>query len=459
MPQAYQDAIHVTRALGLRYLWIDALCIIQDCNCDWRKECAKMGDTYKSSYVTIVPTANGSCSKGFLQPREGLVNRRRGWEDQIKLISKSHAPASSIFYLIERSFLDDIASLDPDWKGDIPGVWSTRGWTFQERQMSPRLLLFSENELYFECNQCRTNEAGACWTPLDTNRFISRVSNPQESDTDGYVDAYAEWYEIIAVSYSQRNFTKETDRFPALSGFAREWEAMINNARISDEYLAGLWKNDLPRGLLWRTYSDTHRPKEPVLPSWSWASVIGQVYWPWNNTSGVGNPDSGASSKALELSRSRNHPSCLKLLEHTCQASKEVPYGQVASGSLTVCGYVRKMRLSPASPIYPQAHLALLDTNGSPITYDDPRKDPLASAVEDITPDVKSEFVSDRNIWCFIVAGGRVPLDSSKMEYAGLLLDSVDDNEDCFKPFGYFRIAWENEKILVHMVKQTIVLI
>ncbi len=116
------------------------------------------------------------------------------------------------------------------------------------------------------------------------------------------------------------------------------------------------------------------------------------------------------------------------------------------------------MRLNSFSRTYRQNHLALLDINKSRIIYDNPRNDPLARAVEDITPDIKSEFVNGRNVWCFVVVGGKAPSDS-KMIYTGLLLDRVDENEDRFKRFGYFRIIWENEKMVDYMEKRTIILI
>jgi hypothetical protein len=76
---------------------------------------------------------------------------------------------------------------------------------------------------------------------------------------------------------------------------------------------------------------------------------------------------------------------------------------------------------------------------------------------KDITPNVKLEFVNGRNVWYFVVVGGKVPSDS-KMVYAGLLLDRVDENEDRFKRFGYFRIIWENEKMVDYIEKRTVIL-
>ncbi|KAH7076852.1 heterokaryon incompatibility protein-domain-containing protein [Paraphoma chrysanthemicola] len=58
MPKTYHDAIVITRHLGVRYLWIDAICIVQDDPEDWRAEAAKMKDIYQNSYCTIAATGS-----------------------------------------------------------------------------------------------------------------------------------------------------------------------------------------------------------------------------------------------------------------------------------------------------------------------------------------------------------------------------------------------------------------
>ena len=73
LPRMFQDAITATRLLGLRYLWIDSLCILQDSKTDWEEQCAEMCRIYRDSYVTIAGPAASSCDHGFLHLRESLV--------------------------------------------------------------------------------------------------------------------------------------------------------------------------------------------------------------------------------------------------------------------------------------------------------------------------------------------------------------------------------------------------
>jgi Heterokaryon incompatibility protein (HET) len=68
-PQAFRDAIPITRALDCRYLWIDSLCIIQHDRAGWENESAMMAEVYSNSYLTISAANSDDDEKGFLRPR------------------------------------------------------------------------------------------------------------------------------------------------------------------------------------------------------------------------------------------------------------------------------------------------------------------------------------------------------------------------------------------------------
>lgn len=71
MPQTFKDAITVARALGVRFLWIDALCIVQPSasgdDTDWRAEGPRMGIIYEKAMFTIAATCANSTDEGFLE--------------------------------------------------------------------------------------------------------------------------------------------------------------------------------------------------------------------------------------------------------------------------------------------------------------------------------------------------------------------------------------------------------
>lgn len=122
LPQNFQDAIITVRTLGLRYLWIDALCIIQDSAQDWEHEAAQMGTVYNSAYLTIAATSASSSSNGFL--------KRPAWPWPVVWMpsaagTTTYDPKSfAIRYQPEYSTYSRQDVIDAS-------VWNTRGWTFQ----------------------------------------------------------------------------------------------------------------------------------------------------------------------------------------------------------------------------------------------------------------------------------------------------------------------------------------
>jgi hypothetical protein len=144
LPQTFQDAVKITRSLGLRYLWIDALCIIQDDEADLQAQIGKMEDVFRCAYVTLSATCATGSDDGFLK-----TNRK----------SRSHYPFS---YPNELGSLDMIYLCDPidDFERHVEqSALSKRGWVFQERALSRRIIHFTEVQVYWECGagiRCET---------------------------------------------------------------------------------------------------------------------------------------------------------------------------------------------------------------------------------------------------------------------------------------------------------------
>lgn len=130
LPATFRDAVVVTRALCIRYLWIDSLCIIQQNATDWANESARMADVFSNAYCTIAASSASSSLVGFLGPRAP--------RDAFRTTT-----SSGPVYLAEP--IDDFA-------GDVENsVLSTRGWVFQERALSRRTIYFTSKQVYWEC--------------------------------------------------------------------------------------------------------------------------------------------------------------------------------------------------------------------------------------------------------------------------------------------------------------------
>ncbi|KKP06993.1 serine/threonine protein kinase [Trichoderma harzianum] len=70
LPKTFQDAVTVTRALGVPYLWIDSLCIIQEDEKDWELEATRMEEVFSFAYCTIAASRGTSSLSGFLGKRK-----------------------------------------------------------------------------------------------------------------------------------------------------------------------------------------------------------------------------------------------------------------------------------------------------------------------------------------------------------------------------------------------------
>ena len=145
LPKTFHDAIDITRRLGLRYLWVDSLCIIQDSIEDWQRESSNMGAIYQNSVCNIAATAAPD-------GRSGCFFRRNPW-----LAEQCHAfvdGASGSTDSPERSTKSHI--IVPHYQfvaGVLRAPLNNRAWVTQERIMSPRTIHFSKNQIFWECHE------------------------------------------------------------------------------------------------------------------------------------------------------------------------------------------------------------------------------------------------------------------------------------------------------------------
>src|SRR5690242_20613458 len=139
--KTYQEAITITKALKIRYLWIDSLCIIQDCADDWKHESALMAQYYGNSYCTIAADAAADGSQGCFMQHQGCI----GATVPVRLRGK-HS-----LVLTNRQRPSVVLSQDP---------MHQRAWCVQERLLSRRTLHFSTDQIYLECKRGLKAEDG-----------------------------------------------------------------------------------------------------------------------------------------------------------------------------------------------------------------------------------------------------------------------------------------------------------
>tara|TARA_R110002003_G_scaffold572_10_gene20540 strand:- start:2268 stop:2927 length:660 start_codon:yes stop_codon:yes gene_type:complete len=135
LPMTFQDAVKVTRELGVLYLWIDSLCIIQsgDNGKDWRSESGRMESVFSQAYCTIAATAAINSNSGFLE---------RDISTEFVYVQDA---SGKQFYIST-----DIDDFDKD-VGEAK--LNTRAWVMQEGVLARRTIHFSANQTYWECGK------------------------------------------------------------------------------------------------------------------------------------------------------------------------------------------------------------------------------------------------------------------------------------------------------------------
>ncbi|KAK4200783.1 heterokaryon incompatibility protein-domain-containing protein [Triangularia verruculosa] len=256
LPQTLRDAVAIARGLAVDYLWIDALCIIQDDPEDWQREAAMMAQVYSNAYITVTALSASSVQDGFLAPRKQLPRFTRAWFDEKSgtTITLTAQPTMNVgLHVLQRSSSAYYNfTLDPV---------QDRGWCFQEEALSRRISAFSTDEVQWLCRsgmacECRGVDTGPSTKDMVTVDDIRR--NP-----------WLFWHDRL-LDYSYKQFTFTKDRLPAIAGLAR----LLQSCTGSD-YVAGIWLKSLSRSLGWATYFKKTNPcpETYLAPSFSWASV------------------------------------------------------------------------------------------------------------------------------------------------------------------------------------------
>ena len=366
----FRDAVLLTRRFarrfGVRYLWIDALCIFQDSEDGWRQEGAKMADVYGGAWCNLAAAHGVDGNTGLYSERSSpilplLVNltpiKVAKWEEvtvqePITQVRESIGQPENLFSKLKAILLPKIltkksttistdtfenpkASKEGTYAGFDAALWdriessalNTRGWVYQERILSRRILYFNKGEIAWECQEHRATETFP-EGEFHHNRYAWKVIKEQVSrallcDDDALQQSLLDskeldqddkyyftktldklprsmyrlsydmltarfwvrftWTRIIA-TYSACSITRSEDKLVAISGVARRMSNHFSNST----YLAGLWSLDLEPQLLWisAAFVDEHktwpsRPSKYRAPSWSWACLDGAITMVW----------------------------------------------------------------------------------------------------------------------------------------------------------------------------------
>ncbi|KUJ10078.1 HET-domain-containing protein [Mollisia scopiformis] len=397
LSRTFQDAIYASRKLGEQHIWIDSLCIIQNSSEDWQKEAAMMGQVYASGLCNLAATAATEGSQGLF-------------------LDKLPVPQVQI----------DIDGTNDLWHlNENPGYhWGSilnfaplnwRGWVFQERFLSTRVIHFGRSRVYWECGQKKCCE----WPDKGTERDLSATSWTDQSKSfwqeilkgSGKVEkdeAVKIWNAIIDYYTSHSTFTYITDKLVAIGGLASRVQKSTQC-----RYLAGLWEHDLPSQLMWdvgKGHSDDNDSSHYVAPSWSWASVhvpIGRYF--------------GGRVKYVPST-------VIEVRDIDIQLATGNELGQVKGGSLTLVGRLGLMKDMDVLKVGEDGEWRF---DGVEVRLD--RRNRIVDA-------------SSQQLYLLLVEDQRK---DESYEGAGLVLQHLETNENLgeenvFKRAGFFRF-WFNK--------------
>ncbi|KAI8660254.1 HET domain-containing protein [Fusarium keratoplasticum] len=264
LQRSIQDAICVTRKLGFRYIWVDALCIIQDDDDDKDNEISQMATIYKNAVITLAAGTAEKASEGFLGNPESRPT----------------------VYLPENKF-----AIPMDTEGEIGTVYLSadpyepdhpldkRGWTLQEFMLSSRMLIFSDYQLLWQCKEVELRSVTGDSRGMEYQQPLESLPwtvFDEEAEPRFGTSASEKLYiwKTIILQYTERELSDPNDRLRAVSGITTELEKLWRDSNIW-----GLWRKWFISLLAWYKVEIDRVDKRNLgrAPSWSWASLDGRI--------------------------------------------------------------------------------------------------------------------------------------------------------------------------------------
>ncbi|CAI6333603.1 unnamed protein product [Periconia digitata] len=339
LPDNFQHAIEVTRFLGIRYIWIDSLTIVQKPMGDFKVEGELMHQVYRNSYCNLVAADSWHGYQGFYRqrnPQATLPVTYRGTGANRILGKKEWAVVPTDMW--KKELLDSFIY--------------TRAWVFQERMLSPRLLHFTKNQVFWDCETLSACEVFPNGIPFSldhqasTDRHWRGRLGQSQSALTGFSGAnddessYTFWMTAVE-SYTSCNITNQGDKAIAIWSIAK----LIRDTLQNETYAVGMWSQFLEEQLAWRVRDVEKSERDPQLqkdiPSWSWASVKSRI--------------SPAHRIVERTYKAKNHQGgdlnftlkeTVKALDGQPKQDKDSVQPELASKALAITGHIKTGALS-----------------------------------------------------------------------------------------------------------------
>jgi hypothetical protein len=417
LPKTFREAIMATKRLGVRYIWIDSLCIVQDDLSDWFREASLMHKVYAYSHCNLSASASKDSSEGLYRGR----NPRTLDTTWIELCVGGLGSSTTT----TRCEMHDYFF----WKHNVSQCTiNRRAWVTQERLLAPRVLHFGKYQIFWECREhdaCESYPEGlpslfvvqthTNFKALDPAIYAKKIAE-EGGDVDSDTASYRVWNAIVR-TYSRTALTVAGDKLIALSGIAKYMIPITG-----DEYVAGMWRKYLESALLWNVdhkeninSASLTRPSTYRAPTWSWASL----------------------DCAIATRNPRERGLSIRIDDVVLKYATDDTTGAVTSGWLDLCGSLKPLCLAKRD--YGTGKRWYMMVNGAIVRPQDERlkeSDRLGPIVYfDVPPSYDEVFDTDNTNQRLFFMVGRMPIVNNDYMYV-LLLRLVDIQRKLFERIG-----------------------
>lgn len=334
LPLTVRNGFTIASRLGIRYIWVDALCILQDDLADWAKESAKMAGIFRRSLVTIAASFAASVDQGCFNLQSSSHLHR--FDGLIAVRATLSDGRQSNIYMYKKArpdmYIEDVqggALADRAWVRNryVPGLKRHSltllcicSQTYQEQVLSHRTIYYTSSQLIWNCEHCRLAEDNF---PTEGDALYPILGLDHALTGAALLDL---WYMGAVIEFARRKITYGSDKLVAISALAKA--TYLNN---HVEYIAGLWKDSIMTGLLWQRRGKGGKTKSYRCPSWSWASQDSAISYELATARRHGSFSSTGSSEQDLMDRLS-----AKVIEVNIESDVENVYGSVSAGYINV---------------------------------------------------------------------------------------------------------------------------
>lgn len=428
LPALLRDVVLLVTRLGIQYLWVDRLCIIQGhdqmARDDWASQCSQMADIYRNAALTVCASGSDDCRSGLIRP----------------ICAQIRAEQPSTFGEQDDPFSLLLAPIVPEQDSTVISLrepLNSRAWTLQEYSLSSRILFFGMDQLLWYCSEtfvasrdghrrndlrCDRNQETFFHLRFADYSKISKSSNEN-----------SQLWKFLVTGYSSRFASYESDKLSAISGLAR-----LLSSGIGGKYWAGIWEKDLT-DLLCVAYGTRYdpyftlelrrlKPKRTTkyrAPTWSWACLDGNISF--NYSSHI--------PRALKWDFLQEQV-VAKVVECSVQLLGKDPFGSVTAAHIKLRTPLLRAKLHDTGNYcaeqgelrYPTARL-MADRDGN----DDSVIAMLYLDEDDLFDRPGGQQLP---LWCAQVVGISSDNEAVSVDACGILLRAVDAVDNCYERIG-----------------------